>query len=255
MRFRPCIDLHQGVVKQIVGATLTDADDDEPVTNFSAEQPASYFAQRYRDDGLHGGHVIMLGPGNEEAAAGALTAFPAGLQIAGGINPENGPAWLERGAGGVIVTSYLFADGRLRRDRLQDMAAAVGVRNLIVDLSCSEREGRYFVATDRWQTVTDFEIEGGNLELLAASCAEFLVHATQYEGRQGGIDAGLVRLLADLAPLPTTYAGGIRSVADIERIAELGQGRLDFTVGSALDLFGGTGVNYEELVTLYGRRE
>ena len=251
MRFRPCIDLHNGVVKQIVGASLQDGAD--PQTNFTADQPASYFADRYRQDCLHGGHVIMLGPGNEAAAAAAVAAFPGGLQVGGGINPQNAAAWLQRGAAGVIVTSYLFHDGKLRRDRLQAMVDAVGPSHLILDLSCRQIDGRYVAMTDRWQTVTDLEINASTLADLAPSCCEFLIHATAVEGRQAGIDADLVALLGRITPLPVTYAGGIRSMADVEQVRELGQGRLDFTVGSALDLFGGTGLRYADLVALNWR--
>ena len=248
MRFRPCIDLHNGVVKQIVGASLREGTD--PQTNFTAEQPASWFADRYRQDDLRGGHVIMLGPGNEAAATAALAAFPGGLQVGGGINPQNAAAWLQRGAAGVIVTSYVFQNGELRRDRLQAMVDAVGPSRLILDLSCREIDGRYVAMTDRWQTATDVEINASTLADLAPSCCEFLIHATAVEGRQAGIDADLVSLLGRIAPLPVTYAGGIRSLADVEQIRVLGQDRLDFTVGSALDLFGGTGLRYADLVAL-----
>ena len=251
MRFRPCIDLHNGVVKQIVGASLRDGDG--PQTNFTADQPAFYFADRYRRDGLHGGHVIMLGPGNETAATAAVAAFLGGLQVGGGINPQNAAAWLQRGAAGVIVTSHVFQDGKLRRDRLQDMVDAVGASRLILDLSCHKIDGRYVAMTDRWQTATDLEINASTLADLTPSCCEFLIHATAVEGRQAGIDAELVALLGRIAPLPVTYAGGIRSMADVEQIRELGQGRLDFTVGSALDLFGGTGLRYADLVALNRR--
>ena len=248
MRFRPCIDLHNGAVKQIVGASLQDGAD--PQTNFTAEQPASWFAGRYCQDGLHGGHVIMLGPGNESAAADALAAFPDGLQIGGGINPQNAVAWLQRGAAGVIVTSYVFRSGELRRDRLQAMVDAVGPSRLILDLSCRKIDGRYVAMTNRWQTATDLEINASTLADLAPSCCEFLIHATAVEGLQAGIDADLVSLLGRIAPLPVTYAGGIRNLTDVEQIRALGQNRLDFTVGSALDLFGGSGLRYADLVAL-----
>lgn len=248
MRFRPCIDLHRGVVKQIVGSTLRDGA--EPTTNFAADQPAGYFANLYRQDGLYGGHVIMLGPGNEEAATQALAAFPNGLQIGGGMTPAHGPRWLQQGAAGVIVTSYIFADGHLCHDRLQQMVDAVGAEYLILDLSCGKQDDRYVAMTNRWQTYTDFEISRDNLALLTASCREFLIHATTVEGKQQGIDTDLVALLGDIAPLPTTYAGGIRSMQDIMLIQQLGQGRLDYTVGSALDIFGGHGLRYRDLVDL-----
>jgi phosphoribosylformimino-5-aminoimidazole carboxamide ribotide isomerase len=248
MRFRPCIDLHGGVVKQIIGSTLRD--DADPSINFAADRPARYFAELYRQDGLYGGHVIMLGPGNEAAAAQALAAFPHGLQIGGGVTPDNAPLWLQRGAAGVIVTSYIFHDGRLHAGRLQQMVDAVGTDCLILDLSCRKRDGRYVAMTHRWQTYTDFEINRDNLAWLAASCCEFLIHATAVEGKQGGIDAELVALLGDITPRPTTYAGGIRNIHDITLIQRLGQGRLDYTVGSALDIFGGQGLRYRDLVTL-----
>ncbi len=246
MRFRPCIDLHRGRVKQIVGSSWRDGQ--EPQTNFSSEASAAEYAARYRRDGLVGGHLIMLGPGNEQAAAAALAAFPGGLQIGGGITAENAPAWLARGASHAILTSYLFTEGKLRRDRLEGATAAVGRARLVLDLSCARRGGRYVVMTDRWQRPTELVVEARTLAELAPYCAEFLVHATQVEGLRQGIDTELVRLLADAAPLPTTYAGGVRSMDDIEAIRRLGQDRLDYTVGSALDIFGGTGVRYADLV-------
>ncbi len=252
MRFRPCIDLHDGAVKQIVGATLNP----EPGslhTNFTADLPSSHYADLYRRDGLDGGHVIMLGPGNEEAATQALNAFPGGLQIGGGMTPHSAPPWLDRGAAGIIVTSHIFGNGRLQRDRLERMGEVVGRERLILDLSCALVEGRYVVAVDRWQTLTDFEVSEENLAYLASHCAEFLVHATQKEGRQEGIDADLVKLLAHASPIPTTYAGGIRDMTDIAAIREHGEGLLDFSVGSALDIFGGEGVRYEELARAFGR--
>lgn len=248
-RFRPCIDLHRGQVKQIVGATLRD--DDRVETNFRSDRPAEEFAHRYRADGLTGGHVIQLGPGNEEAAARALGAWPGGLQLGGGVTPDNAGRWIERGAAAVIVTSYVFHGGAFHPERLDEMVAAVGAERLVLDLSCAQRDGRYVVMTDRWQRATDFELCGDNLARLASSCAELLVHAVEVEGRQSGIDAELVALLAAIAPRPTTYAGGVRSLADVETIEAAGGGRLDYTVGSALDLFGGNGLRYAELVARY----
>lgn len=247
MRFRPCIDLHDGVVKQIVGATLRDGDA-APSTNFQAQLPPAYYAELYGRDGLSGGHVIMLGPGNEAAAAEALAAYPGGLHVGGGMNPGSAGDWLERGASAVIVTSYVFREGRLDRGRLEEMVAATGAERLVLDLSCARDGDRYVVATDRWQHRTDFAVDAANLRDLSRYCSEFLIHATEVEGRQAGIDADLVARLADAVPIPTTYAGGVRSMADVEAIAELGQDRLDFTVGSALDIFGGDGLKYEDLV-------
>ena len=253
MRFRPCIDLHEGQVKQIVGTSLRDGS--APQTHFIAPHPPAYFAERYRNDRLFGGHVIMLGPGNEDAAAQALAAFPGGLQVGGGIRPDNAEAWLSRGAAQVIVTSYVFSDGQLHRNRLAQMVAAVGREKLVLDLSCSNRDGRYVVMTDRWQQATDFAINADNLAFLTESCSEFLIHATGVEGKQQGIDAELVALLGEIAPIPTTYAGGVTSQADIDTIARLGRGKLDFTVGAALDIFGGTGLRYEDMLAYRGEGE
>lgn len=250
MRFRPCIDLHEGRVKQIVGTSLRDGS--TPQTHFVAPQPPAYFAARYCRDQLLGGHVIMLGPGNEDAAAQALAAFPGGLQVGGGIRPHTAAAWLSRGAAHVIVTSYVFSDGQLHRDRLAQMVAAVGRDRLVLDLSCSKRAGRYVVMTNRWQKATDFALSADHLALLAESCREFLIHATGVEGKQQGVDAELVALLGEIAPIPTTYAGGVCSTADVEIIERLGQGKLDFTVGAALDIFGGTGLRYEDMLTYRG---
>ncbi|NKB69829.1 MAG: phosphoribosylformimino-5-aminoimidazole carboxamide ribotide isomerase [Candidatus Latescibacteria bacterium] len=244
--FRPCIDLHAGAVKQIVGGTLRDGE--PPQTNFEARFPPEHFAARYRRDGLTGGHVIMLGPGNTEAASRALAAFPQGLHVGGGINPDNAAAWLQKGAQAVIATSFLFADGRLRPERLDQLVAAVGKEHLVIDLSCGPEGDRYVVMTDRWQRRTDFAVDRANLEFLAGHCREFLIHATQMEGLQQGIDADLVALLGRDCPIPATYAGGISSRADIDALERLGQGKLDFTVGSALDLFGGTGLHYADMV-------
>ena len=252
MRFRPCIDLHNGVVKQIVGTSLGD---DDPITNFTSERSPAYYAQMYRDDSLDGGHVIMLGPGNEESAQEALAAFPYGLQLGGGINLNNARRWLDRGAAQVIVTSHLFVDGRFRQDHLENLATKVGSHNLVVDLSCARVDGAYIAMTERWQRATDLEITAANLRKVAACCSQFLVHATDVEGKQSGIAKEVVQLLGDITPIATTYAGGIRSFAEIELIETLGGGRLDFTVGSALDVFGGTSIRYRELGDFNRERE
>jgi phosphoribosylformimino-5-aminoimidazole carboxamide ribotide isomerase len=246
VKFRPCIDLHEGVVKQIVGGTLSS--DSRPVTNYSAPHAAAYYARRYREDGLTGGHVIMLGPGNEAAAADALAAWPGGLQVGGGVNMENARDWLERGAAAVIVTSYLFRDGRIDRDRLAGLSQFVGRSRLVLDLSCRRRGEDYLIVTDRWQTFTETRIDPQTLNDLSAYCFEFLIHGVDVEGLCSGIEQDLVRRLGEWSPLPATYAGGIRNIDDIELIRELGQGRLDYTVGSALDLFGGSGIRYDDLV-------
>ena len=214
MRFRPCIDLRGGLVVQIVGETLEAGGG--PETNFQTDAPASEYAERFRRDGLYGGHVIMLGPGNEEAAASALAAFPGGLQIGGGVGPSNAAKWIERGASAVIATSYVFENGSLSRSRLDELVAAVGADRLVLDLSCAPHDGRYFVMADGWQTRTDLEVTPGTLGSLAGHCAEFLIHAVRVEGKQSGPDPALIELLADSPPRPVTYAGGIRSREDIE---------------------------------------
>ena len=239
-RFRPCIDLHQGRVKQIVGSTLTD-DGKAPETNFEAKKPAEDFAEMYKRDSLDGGHVIMLGPGNEEAAKAALGAYPGGLQVGGGITPANANAYLGAGASHVIVTSYVFREGRLDAERLAELVSAVGKERLVLDLSCRRREpgGPFYVVTDRWQKFTSLALSAETLRELAAHCAEFLVHAVDVEGKQSGIEEDLVKMLAEWSPIPVTYAGGARSLEDLELVSRLGGGKVDLAIGSALDIFGG----------------
>lgn len=246
MRFRPCIDLHAGRVKQIVGNTLTD--DGDPATNFDTDKRAGEFARLYRDDGLVGGHVIMLGPGNEDAAREALASFPGGMQIGGGIDSSNAELWLEAGAGAVIVTSTIFVDGCLDRDRLESLADQVGRDQLVLDLSCREQSGNYIAMTNRWQTCTDVTIDAPTLRELSQYCCEFLIHAIDKEGRIAGIDGRLLALLTDIVPGQVTYAGGISSPSDLDTIFRVGKDRVDFTVGSALDVFGGSGLLYRDLV-------
>jgi phosphoribosylformimino-5-aminoimidazole carboxamide ribotide isomerase len=245
--FRPCIDLHEGKVKQIVGGTL-DGEPGRLQTNFISDRPAAWYAQLYQRDGLKGGHVIMLGPGNESEAKAALQAYPGGLQIGGGINRDNASAWLEAGASHVIVTSWVFRDGQVDWERLSQLTTAIGKQRLVLDLSCRRRAEDYFVVTDRWQRFTDVAISRESLERLAGWCAEFLIHAVDVEGQCRGIDQELVSRLGLWSPIPTTYAGGASSVADLEVVTRLGQGRIDLTIGSALDIFGGTGILYEDVV-------
>lgn len=239
MRFRPCIDLHEGKVKQIVGATLRDGEAGALQTNFVSDRPAADYARLYRQDGLAGGHVIMLGPGNEPQALAALAAFPGGLQVGGGIRPENGGRFLDAGASHVIVTSYVFREGQIDYAALERLVQAVGRERLVLDMSCRRKDDAYYVVTDLWQRFTDFPVNAAGLEHLSRFCAEFLVHAVDVEGKRQGIEEALLAILADGSPVPVTYAGGVRSLSDLDRIAELGQGRVDFTIGSALDLFGG----------------
>jgi len=247
-RFRPCIDLHQGKVKQIVGGTLRDHGPG-PRENFVSERPSEWFAERFRRDGLAGGHVIQLGPGNREAARAALAAWPGGLQVGGGITLENAREWLDAGASHVIVTSWLFEDGvRFSEQRMSELSRATGAERLVIDLSCRREGEGWTVATNRWQTRTDLPVTPATLERLAGFCDEFLVHAADVEGLCGGIDRELVSMLGSWGGRPVTYAGGAASMDDVRRVEELSGGRVDVTVGSALDLFGGSGVGYDELV-------
>lgn len=251
--FRPCIDLRNGRVTQIVGGTLTDSEDGVK-TNFVSERAAGWFANLYREDGLTGGHVIQLGPGNETAAREALAAWPGGLQIGGGITADNAIQWLDAGASQVIVTSWVFRDGSLDWDRLRALHRLVGRDRLVLDLSCRVRDGEYFVVTDRWQKFTDLRVDRSTLERLAEWCVEFLVHAVDVEGLCRGIDSELVKRLAEGSPLPCTYAGGAKSLEDLQEVDRLSQGRVDLTIGSALDLFGGAGVRYAECVAFNRER-
>lgn len=246
--FRPCIDLHEGKVKQIVGGTLN-AGPGRLQTNFVSDRPAAWYAELYQRDGLKGGHVIMLGPGNDTEARAALQAYPGGLQIGGGVNLNNARAWLDAGASHVIVTSWVFRGGQVDWERLAQLVEAIGKARLVLDLSCRRRGGGYFVVTDRWQKFTDLAISRESLEKLAEWCAEFLIHAVDVEGQCRGIDQELVSNLGQWSPIPTTYAGGAKSLADLEAVTRLGQGRIDLTIGSALDIFGGSGVRYEDAVT------
>jgi len=243
--FRPCIDLHEGKVKQIVGGTLGEAG---PRTNFVSEKSAAWFAELYRRDGLSGGHVIQLGAGNETQARAALAAFPGGLHLGGGVNLQNAPGWLDAGASHVIVTSWVFREGRVDWTRLDELVARIGKERLVLDLSCRKREGQYFVVTDRWQKFTELEVNPETLEKFSAHCAEFLIHAVDVEGLCRGVDAELVEKLGRWSPLPMTYAGGANSLADLETVTKLSGGRVHLTIGSALDIFGGSGVKYEDCV-------
>lgn len=244
MNFRPCIDLHDGKVKQIVGETLNDG---VIVENFVSTHDSAYYAELFKNDGLTGGHVIMLGPGNETAALAALGQYPGGLQIGGGINADNAADYLRQGATHVIVTSYIFRDGRLNEEHLSRIVEEVGKDRLVIDLSCKQRDGKWFVVTNQWKQFSDFEVNPANIKFLEQYCDEFLVHAVDVEGKQSGIQQSLVTDLAEWVTIPTTYAGGARSIADMELFVQLSGGRLDLTIGSALDIFGGT-LSYEEVV-------
>ena len=251
-KFRPCIDLHDGKVKQIVGSSLSDSGAGLK-TNFETDRSSAWFAELYKKDGIKGGHVIMLGKGNESAAKDALSAHPGGLQVGGGINAQNAMEYIQAGASHVIVTSWIFPEGKLDRARLDELVKTVGKEHLILDLSC-KRTGivdgipQWKIATNRWQTIIDIEITKETLEDLAQCCDEFLIHAADVEGKQQGMDDDLIRFLAENSPIPVTYAGGAKSLEDLEHCKEISNGKVDLTIGSALDLFGGKGVKYDDCV-------
>ena len=246
-KFRPCIDLHQGLVKQIVGGTLRD--NSQPAENFVSEKSPAWFAECFRRDQLSGGHVIMLGPGNENAAKEALAAWPGGLQVGGGIKATNARAWLDAGASHVIVTSSLFdPNGKFLPHALEEISQSCGAEKLVVDLSCRRTADGWIVAMNRWQTLTDLAVTHATLDRLAPYCAEFLIHAADVEGLRAGIDRELVELLGSWGKIPMTYAGGAASMDDLRAIDTASGGRIDITVGSALDLFGGDQLRYQDLV-------
>lgn len=244
-QFRPCIDLHQGQVKQIVGGSLNDSG---AATNFISDKDAAHYAELYRQHNLQGGHVIALGPGNKEQATKALQVWPNGLQFGGGINADNAADFLAAGASHLIVTSYLFEGGQFSFERLEEIKAITGAERLILDLSCRRTPSGWNIATDRWQTVTDTQVNADTLSELSKHCAEFLIHAADVEGLQGGIDEELVKLLGQHCNIPVTYAGGARSLDDLELVKTLSNGKVDLTIGSALDIFGGSGVTLDECI-------
>lgn len=248
MRFRPCIDLHGGVVKQIIGSTLSDSEPEAVKTNFVAENSPAWFAKLYRGDKLTGGHIIKLGPGNDLAAEEALAAWPGGMQLGGGIDAGNAVEWLEKGASHVIVTSYVFRDGRIDMDRLEKLVGEVGKDNLVLDLSCRKKNDQYYIVTDRWQNFTEVVISAAVLEELSGYCDEFLIHAADVEGKCSGVEIDLIECLAAWTPIPTTYAGGVRDRGDLQLVQQFGKNRLDVTIGSALDIFGGKNLTYRETV-------
>jgi len=249
-RFRPCIDLHAGQVKQIVGGTL-DSTTSQLRTNYVSPNPASYYAALYRDSALEGAHVIMLGPGNTDAAAEALAAWPGHLQVGGGISHDNAASWIAKGASKVIITSYLFPNGSFSQERLNAVVEALGgdTGKLVIDLSCRRKgDNRWFVAMNKWQTLTDMEVNQESIRALEPYCSEFLIHAADNEGLQRGIDEALVQRLAEWCSIPVTYAGGGRNIGDLELVKDLSAGKVDLTIGSALDCFGGNGVKYVDCV-------
>ena len=245
MKFRPCIDIHNGKVKQIVGGSLKD-EGNQAITNFSSEYNADFYAETYQKDALVGGHIILLNSKTSEyyedtkaQAKLALRTYPNGLQIGGGITAENAKEYIDAGASHVIVTSYVFKDGEIHWGNLKKLVEEVGKEHVVLDLSCRKKDGKYYVVTDRWQTFTNVVVDENLLTTLAEYCDEFLVHGVDVEGKSSGVELELVKILADWNEIPITYAGGIGSMEDLKEFERVSEGKLDFTIGSALDLFGG----------------
>lgn len=245
MEFRPCIDIHNGQVKQIVGGSLSDKND-EAQENFVATRDADYYAKLYQKKGIKGGHIILLNPATSEyyeatkrQAMKALLAYPGGMQIGGGINASNAKEYLAAGASHVIVTSYVFKDGKIHMENLEKLYDVVGKEHLVLDLSCRYRDGAYYIVTDRWQKFTDERVDEKTLDMLMNYCDEFLIHAVDVEGKAQGIEGNLVEQLGKWNKIPITYAGGVHSYEDIDELKKLGNGRIHVTIGSALDIFGG----------------
>ena len=255
MRFRPCIDIHNGKVKQIVGSSLRDKND-EAKENYVASQDAAFYAGMYREMGLTGGHIILLNPVSspfyeetKKQAIGALGVCPGLMQVGGGITAENAAEFINAGASHVIVTSYVFKDGEINYTNLQKLKEAVGKEKVVLDLSCKNVDGKYYIVTDRWQKLTDVEFYEGTLDLLSEYCDEFLVHAADVEGKQKGIEKNVVKILGDWGKIPVTYAGGAGSLDDVKELKEIGKGRVDVTIGSALEIFGGS-LKLEDIIDI-----
>ncbi|MCD7863165.1 MAG: phosphoribosylformimino-5-aminoimidazole carboxamide ribotide isomerase [Lachnospiraceae bacterium] len=259
MRFRPCIDIHNGKVKQIVGASLQD-ENDRAQENFVSERSAADFARLYQEKGLKGGHIILLNaadsvyyPATKEQALAALRVYPGGMQVGGGIRPDNAADFLLAGASHVIVTSYVFGQGKVHMDRLRALCDAVGKEHVVLDLSCKKVGSEYRIVTDRWQKMTETVLNEATLDLLSEYCDEFLVHAVDVEGKACGIEEEVASLLGRWGQKPVTYAGGVHDFQDLERLQAVGGGRVDVTIGSALDLFGGN-MRFEEVLAFCSSR-
>lgn len=257
MKFRPCIDIHNGSVKQIVGGSLKD-EANSAKDNFVSEQDAGFYARMYKESGIRGGHIIILNPAGSDyydadvkQARLALAEYPGGLQLGGGINPDNAQMFLDMGADKVIVTSYVFKDGKVNMDNLKCLYDKVGRDRLVLDLSCRKKNGKYYIVTDRWQKFTDVELCEYTLDMLSSYCAEYLIHAVDVEGKAKGIEEELAILLGSWGKIPMTYAGGVGSFEDIEKLKCLSRDKLDVTIGSALDIFGGT-MEYERVLNKLG---
>ena len=255
MRFRPCIDIHNGKVKQIVGGSLQDQGD-QAQENYVAEQDAPFFARLYQSRGIRGGHIILLNPATSpyyeatrQQAVEALKAYPGGMQIGGGIREDNAESFLDAGASHVIVTSYVFKNGEINFTNLDRMVSAVGKEHLVLDLSCRKKDDKYYIVTDRWQKFTDVTVSYDVMNMLASYCDEFLIHAVDVEGKANGIEENLVKIIAGSQSCPVTYAGGVGSYEDLRTLKELGHNKIDVTIGSALDLFGGS-LDFDEILVI-----
>lgn len=253
MEFRPCIDIHNGKVKQLVGSSVQDQGDLASENYVSAED-AAWFAKCFADRNLKNGHVILLNKKDSpyyeqtrQQALRALQAYPGGLQIGGGITADNAQDYLDAGASHVIVTSYVFQNGTISFENLYRLVEKVGRNKLVLDLSCRKKDGQYYIVTDRWQKYTHVVLSGDILTMLASFCDEFLIHGVDVEGTKNGIEEPLIDLLGRWHQIPITYAGGIRSFSDIDKIRTAGNNRIHVTVGSALDLYGGN-LPFEETV-------
>ncbi len=254
MKLRPCIDIHNGKVKQIVGSTLRD-EGSTATDNFVSEKGGEYYGNLYKEKNLPGGHIILLNSRDSEyyeqdleVAKAALNAYPGGLMIGGGVNAENASHFLDMGASHVIVTSYVFTDGKLNMERLLRLIGEVGSENICLDLSCRKKGDRYYIVTDRWQKFTDMEVSPDTLGELSDYAGEFLIHGVDVEGKSSGIDEGLIRILSEFDRIPVTYAGGISSFSDIDKVRNSSDGKLDITIGSALSIFGGN-LELDELMS------
>ena len=212
MEFRPCIDIHNGKVKQIIGGSLNGTTAAE---NFVAEQDSAWYARFYQEQGIRGGHVILLnGVGTEgyeatkEQALMALRAYPGGLQVGGGITPENAEVFLDAGASQVIVTSYVFREGRIDQERLDRMVQAVGREHLVLDFSCRKKAGTedasYYIVTDRWSRYTDTVMDKEMLMEYEQYASEYLIHAVDVEGHASGIERGVAEILGSYRGVPVT---------------------------------------------------
>ena len=244
MKLRPCIDIHNGHVVQIVGSSLND-EGDKAKANFISEKNSTYYSGLYKEKGLNGGHIILLNGKDSEyfgatrdEAIKALETYPEGMQIGGGITAENAKFFIDKGASHVIVTSYVFSDGKVCYNNLSKLIDAVGKEHVVLDISCKRKGDKYFVATNRWQVISDTEFNADLLKELSEYCDEYLVHAVDVEGKKSGINEEIAKILKE-SPIPVTYAGGISTYEDIRKIADIGDGKIDFTIGTALDIFGG----------------